>query len=243
VTGPDVPPAGGRALPPTSRFAADDGSCDPELAAALALGDDAARAAAVAAALGSARVLVPVLAHPDRREASNARGVAGEKVASASTITVRGPDGRSVAPVFSSVETLSRWDPAARPVPVEGVRAALAAAADADGLLVLDPAGPVPVLLPRPAVWAIARQRDWVPAPADPAVGAAVAAALAGVPGVAGVRCEAGVRAELRVVLGVSPGLDRAALDAVVAAAGDALARSDVVAERVDSVELRVLPA
>jgi hypothetical protein len=57
------------------------------------------------------------------------------------------------------------------------------------------------------------------------------------------VRCEAGGRAELRVVLAVAPGLDRAGLDAVVAEAGQALARTALVVERVDSLELRVVPA
>jgi hypothetical protein len=238
---PHPPP--GRALPPTSRFAGDTGACDPALADALAVADDAARAAAVAAVLGAARVLVPVVARPDERTPADERGLPGERVTSAATITVAGPDGRAVTPVFSSVDALTRWDPTARPVPVEGVRAAVAAAAEADGLLVLDPAGPLPVLLPRPAVWAVAQRRAWRPAPRDPEVAAAVAGALAGIRGVTAVRCEAGGRAELRVVLAVAPGLDRAGLDAVVAEAGQALARTALVVERVDSLELRVVPA
>ncbi len=235
----------GRALPPTSRFAGDDGACPPELALALGEADDGARLRAVVSALATARVLVPVVAHLDERAEPGEcdHGIAGEKVASAAMVTVRAPDGRAAVPAFSSVAALARWDPTARPMPVEGVRAALAAATEADGLLVLDPGGPATVLVPRPAVWALAQGRVWAPSYADPEVAAGVAGALADVPGVLAVRCEPGSRAELRVVLGVPPGLDRAGLDAVVEAAGAALAASTVVAERVDSLEVRVVAA
>lgn len=243
---PGGPGAPRRALPPVSRFAGDDGGCDPALAAALAVPDDGARVRAVVDALGRARVLVPVVAHLDERTESGEhacgdRGVAGEKVASAAMVTVAGPDGRAVTPVFSSVATLASWDGSARPVPVEGVRVALAAVAEADGVLVLDPGGPVTVPVPRPAVWALAQGRAWLPAVEDPEVAHAVAAAVATVPGVRSARCERGSRAEVRVVLGVRPGADRATLAALVAGVGEALARSDVVAERVDSLELTVV--
>lgn len=236
----------GRALPPVSRFAGDDGRCDPALAVALAVGEPRARLAAVVAALATARVLVPVVAHLDERaEPGDAgcadHGVVGEKVASAVMVTVAGPDGRAVTPVFSSVAAMGRWDPTARPVPVEAVRAALASAAEADGLLVLDPGAPGAVLVPRPAVWALAQGRPWVPALDDGAVRAAVVTAVGAVPGVVDARCESGSRSEVRVVLAVEAGLDRARLDAVVAAAGRALAADAVVAERVDSIELAVV--
>lgn len=235
----------GRPLPPTSRFAGDDGGCPPALAQALGEADDGARLRAVVAALAVERVLVPVVAHLDERAEPGEceHGVAGEKAASAAMVTVRAPDGRAAVPAFSSVAALARWDAAARPMPVEGVRAALAATAEADGLLVLDPGGPATVLVPRPAVWALAQGKAWTPSPLDAEVRAGVAAALGPVPGVLAVRCEPGTRADLRVVLGVRPGLDRAALDAVVAAAGEALAAAPVVAERVDSLEVKVVAA
>ena len=240
----------GRSLPPTSRFAGDDGACPPALALALGEADDGARLRAVVAALAVERVLVPVVAHLDERaepgeggQGACDHGIAGEKVASAAMVTVRAPDGRAAVPAFSSVAALARWDATARPMPVEGVRAALAASAEADGLLVLDPGGPVTVLVPRPAVWALAQGKAWTPSAVDAEVRAGVAAALGPVPGVLAVRCEPGVRADLRVVLGVRPGLDRAALDAVVAAASEALAASPAVAERVDSLEVKVVVA
>jgi len=60
---------------------------------------------------------------------------------------------------------------------------------------------------------------------------------------VLGVRCEAGEAAELRVVLGVRAGLDPEGLDAVLAEVRGLLGQDRTVAERVESLELRVLPA
>ncbi len=232
----------GRALPPSSAFAGDDGACPPALGRALGTPDADARLLSVVRALASTRVLVPVVANLDERDDPGEHGVAGDKVASAAMVSVRAPDGRAALPAFSSLTTLARWDPTARPIPVEGVRAALAAAED-DGLIVLDPAGPATVPVPRPAVWALAQGRPWVPSYADPVVVREVAAALVEVPAIGAVRCGPGERAELRVVLGIQPGLDRAGLDAAVAAAGRVLAAVPVVAERVDSLELKVVVA
>jgi hypothetical protein len=236
-----------RELPPTSAFAADDGRCDPWLEAALAEPEDAKRLVAVVGALRRARVLVPIMPSAPGDDGAGARadgpGSAGDAHAGSAVVRVAGPDGRSVLPVFSSMEALYRWDPGARPVPVPAPQAALASAAEADGGLVLDPAGPVPVVVPRPAVWSVAQGRDWRPSPEDAEVRAAVEQVLASVEGVVGVRCERGRRAELAVVLTVVGGLDRDRLDGVVTSAGRALSRSEVVAERVDSLELRVVPA
>ncbi|MBK5249971.1 MAG: SseB family protein [Actinomycetales bacterium] len=234
----------GRSLPPAPLFAGDDGSTDPHLAAALATVDDGARLVAVVRALPMSRVLVPVVAYlEERAEVIEHHGqrIAGEKSASAAMVTVATPDGREAVPVFSGMDSLRAWRVDARPIPAEGVRAALAAVSDADGLLVLDPAGPVTVLVPRPAVWAIGQQREWVPSPQDPEVATAVGRALGSVSSVTGVRVEPGERAELRVILSIVPGLGRDALDAVLAAAGEALAADPVVGERVDSVELSVV--
>ncbi|WP_235939612.1 SseB family protein [Occultella kanbiaonis] len=248
--GRPLPAGGGRSLPPTPKYAGDDGGTDPGLAAALSEPDGGARLRAVVRALGAARVLVPVVAHLEERADAVGHEInghqvqlAGEKSASAAMVTVATPDGRAAIPVFSGLAALTAWRADARPIPAEGVRAALSAAADADGLLVLDPAGPVPVLVPRPAVWAIASQREWVPAVEDPAVTQAIRAALAPVPGVVDSRVEPGQRAEVRVVLVLRPGLDRTGLDEVVGRAGAVLAAQEIVAERVDSLEVRVVSA
>jgi hypothetical protein len=156
--------------------------------------------------------------------------------------TLRSPDGRAALPVFSSVAALAAWDRAARPVAVEARRVAVSAVEEGHQLLVLDAAGPAAVVVPRPAVWALAQERAWTPSPRDPHVAEAVRAAALAVDGVAGASCEPGRRAELRVVLSVPPGLDAGAVRALTGAVSGALAADEVVAERVDSLELAVEP-
>src|SRR5699024_7469873 len=107
----------------------------------------------------------------------------------------------------------------------------------------LDPGGPVTVRVPRPAVWALAQQRAWLPAVEDPAVAEAIDRALAGVPGVIASRVDPGEGAELRVVLGLPPGLTRQDVQQIVQRAGQALAAEELVAERVDSLQFQVRSA
>jgi len=171
---------------------------------------------------------------------SHDRGDAGADMGLA---LLTGADGRRALPVFSAVSSLTAWDGDARPVPVEAARAAQAAVAEGCDAMVLDAAGPAPFVVRRTAVWALAQGRVWHPAAEDPEVRAAVQAAVAGLRPVRGVRCEPGERADLRVVLGIEPGLSPAALDGVLAAVRSALSVDEVVAERADSLELTVLPA
>jgi hypothetical protein len=240
----------GRELPPTSAFATDDGAADPDLAVALArFGAGAAALADVVVALARARVLVPVLA---RREDAppvpdEGPGRTGGSHASAGIVAVRAQDGRSALPVFSSVVTMAAWRPDARPVPATAVRAASSAVAEGWEVLVVDAGGPVSVLIPRPAVWALAQEQDWRPAvvggAVDGAVRAAVVRALTGIGEIAGAEAAPGRSAEVAVVLTLVPGLDRAALDGVLAQVSAALAADEVVSRRVDSIELRLRKA
>ncbi|HEY8718382.1 SseB family protein [Pengzhenrongella sp.] len=239
-----------RELPPSSAFAGDDGSADPELAAALgAFGAGSGSVADVVAALAGARVLVPVLADLEVGDVATHDGheLAVDKVASAGIVALRAPDGRTALPVFSSVAAMTTWRADARPVPSVVARAALSAVEEGWEVLVVDPGGPVTVLVPRPAVWALAKQEPWRPAvtghAVDDDVRAAVAAALAAVPEVARTDVEPGRRAEVAVVLALRPGLDRAGLDAVLVRVNDALAADGTVAARVDSLELRLTTA
>ena len=245
--GRPLPRGQGRSLPPTPIFAGDDGSTDPALAAALAAAEGPERLQAVVAALATARVLVPVVSYLEEREevvehqvGGASVPVAGEKSASAAMVTLATPDGRAAIPVFSGMDALRAWRADARPIPAEGVRAALAAVSDADGLLVLDPGGPVTVPVPRPAVWALAQQRPWKPAAGDATVAEAIDRALAGVPGVAGSRVQPGTSAELTVVLLLPPRLRQEEVHQIVQRAGQALASEELVTQRVDSLQFQV---
>jgi hypothetical protein len=228
VTGDVVgPPFEGRTLPP-ALFAGDDGRADARLARGLAgWAADPTAEADVVAALAAARVFVPVVAVSDED-------------AHVALLTVTGADGRRALPVFTSPEALTRWRSEARPVPVPGRRAALSAVAEGCDLLDLDPAGPVPYLVRRPAVWCVGRGLTWIPSYADPLVGQEISA-LSAEEGLEG-RAEPGGSAELRVVLGVPAGLGAEEVQQVVARFELALSRSAQIAESVDSVEIVVRP-
>lgn len=244
------PARGGRELPPSSPFAADDGSADPQLAAALErLQAGTGSLPDVVTALARTRVLIPVLAELEVADVVVRADSAhvGDKEASAGIVALQAPDGRTALPVFSSVATMAAWRADARPVPTAVARAALSAVDEGWEVMVLDPGGPVTVLVPRPAVWALAQLVDWAPAVVagrvDDRVRAAAAAAVTRVPQVARADVEPGRRAEVAVVLSLAPGLDRAGLDEVLARVNAALAADPTVAARVDSLELRLTTA
>jgi hypothetical protein len=213
----------GRELPPTSAFADDDGAADPALRAALgAWAADPGALPEVVAALRTARVLVPVVTQ-DR---------------SATAVALAAPDGRTALPVFSDLAALAAWHPDARPVPTPAAQAAAAALAEGWELMVVDPGGPVTVLVPGPAVRALATGSAWNPAVSRGVVRDDVVDAIrraARVPQVRWVRVVPGSAAEVAVVLGVRPGLGRGELDSLLADLG----RHPVAAE-IDSLEIRV---
>ncbi|WP_299037370.1 SseB family protein [uncultured Pseudokineococcus sp.] len=234
-------PWAGRTLTP-SPFAGDDGSADAGVVAALAE-RDATGPAAVVAALAGTRVFVPVVAVSAGEEASPLTGVASDTGADMAVVTLTAPDGRRALPVFTSTAALAAWDAAARPVPSEVERAALSAVDEGCAMLVLDPAAQRPLVVPRPAVEALAQQRSWTPSWEREDVAEAVRAAAEVEPAVASAAVERGRRAETAVVLALAPGLDQPALDALLQRVQDRLATSAVVAEGVDSLELRLTTA
>lgn len=123
----------------------DRGEPDAELTAALAAyaaTPDARTEAAVLAALGSARVLVPVVAALGEAE-TGPDGLVRDKSADMAAVLMRGRDGRTALLAFTGLESMRRWDPEARPVPVPAHVAAQAALQDGAAALLLDVAGPV----------------------------------------------------------------------------------------------------
>ena len=231
---------------PASVFADDDGTADARLAQSLIrFSRGKAPLAEVVDSLAYARVLVPVVADGDQRIVGK-HGVKQDHVASTGVVALQAPDGRMALPIFTDVEAMRAWNDSARPIPAEGPRAALAATAEGWSVLILNP-GMESVLIPRPAVWALGSGEPWRPAVADGAVVAEVRDAIAdAIPVVGIVRAVdalPGRGAEVAVVLSLEPGLDRAAVDDVVRDAHEALAASAVIAERVDSLELRLATA
>ena len=231
---------------PASVFADDDGTADARLAQSLIrFSRGKAPLAEVVDSLAYARVLVPVVADGDQRIVGK-HGVEQDHVASTGVVALQAPDGRMALPIFTDVEAMRSWNDSARPIPAEGPRAALAATAEGWSVLILNP-GMESVLIPRPAVWALGSGEPWRPAVVDDAVVAEVRDAIADAIPVAGivraVDALPGRSAEVAVVLTLEPGLDRTAVDDVVRDAHEALAASAVIAERVDSLELRLATA
>jgi hypothetical protein len=129
---------------PDPGFAGDDGSAPEDLVEALRAydADPADRHDATLARLQAARLLVPVVAMLGEVEHDDA-GPARDKTSDMATVLVQGRDGRRALLAFTGMDTLRRWDPEARPVPVGIGRAAEAALQDGAAALVVDMAGPV----------------------------------------------------------------------------------------------------
>jgi hypothetical protein len=129
-------------LIPDPGFAGDTGEADAALAAGLAAyarqesghGD-------VLLALQDARLLVPVVAMLGEVEYDE-RGLAHDKTSDMAAVLMRGADGRLALLAFTSTETLARWNPEARPVPVVAKLAAQSAVQEDAAALVVDIAGP-----------------------------------------------------------------------------------------------------
>ncbi|MEV7089080.1 SseB family protein [Streptomyces sp. NPDC093085] len=224
---------------PDPGFSDDDGTADPALTAALAAwAEDRAAHGPVLAALRTARLLVPVVAVLGEAEVGP-DGRKREKTSDMAVPTLQAGDRRAL-PAFTSTAALARWDPGARPVAVPLGQALQALAHERADTLVLDLAGPVPYQLTGSALVALAEGRTGTGPLEDPAVTAAVRAAVAGEPAV--VRAHLGPgSADGTLALVLDPAAEPAGAARRVARA---LADDDVLRARlVRGLDLAVLPA
>lgn len=245
-------------------FADDDGATPARLAAAVAevreaasgfvtaaAGEQAAALARLGAAhadavlaLSESRLLVPLLAEAgDTGLTPDGRVV--EKSQELSIVTVAGPDGRRVMPVFSSTEAMRSWNAEARPIPVPGPQLALAAAQEETDLIIVDPGSSEREIgVRRPALRAMALGEAVPPAWDDAAVREAFIDASAD-PGVEALALLPGdpearlLQAETEVRLLIAPGLDGAGLRELLESLQRRWAANAVIAERVDSMRVR----
>ncbi|MDQ2697198.1 MAG: SseB family protein [Actinomycetota bacterium] len=227
----------------------DDGSADPALLAALtAFRGGTGGQREVVDAYRTARLLIPLVAAKGDH-GIGAHGLAVDKTQELSIVTVAAPDGRRVLPVFSSVDTMKRWDASARPVPADGVRTALAATADDTDLIVLDPGSETEFVLRRPAVWAIGQGHAWDPSFLSPEVFAGLHESIGGELSVIDLAVESGdpdarLRGpELVVKLQLMSGLDKPELDAVLGRLAKRWAADDRIAVLVDSLTVKLVRA
>jgi SseB protein N-terminal domain len=128
---------------------------------------------AVLTAVAASRLLVPVVAVLAE---ANADGT--EKETEMALPTLIGNDGRKAVIAFTSTDTVRRWRPDARPVPVPAARLWPAVAAEQADAVVIDVAGPVPLVVEGARLRALA---SGAPPPfphEDPDIRAQVAAVI-----------------------------------------------------------------
>ena len=231
---------------PESIFADDDGSADARLAQALIRHSRGkAPLGEVVDALAYARVLVPVLADGEQRGIGK-HGLEQDHVASTGVVAVQMPDGRAALPIFTDVDAMKTWNADARPIPAEGPRAALAAISEEWSVMVLNP-GMETTVIPRPAVWALGRGESYRPAINDGVIDDEVLQAVRDAvtldERLRSVDVAPGRRSEVAIVLRLIPGLTQPEVDDLLSRVQRELAQSDVVAQRLDRLELRRAPA
>ncbi|MEU6604693.1 SseB family protein [Streptomyces shenzhenensis] len=223
---------------PDPGFSDDDGSPDPRLSAALAAwAEDRTAVGPVLEALRGARLLVPVVAVLGE-VTEDEKGLRREKTSDMAVPTLRAGS-RTALPAFTSIASLARWDPAARPVAVPLHQALRAAAHEKADTVVLDMSGPVPFELTGPALLALAEGRTTTDPLADPAVREAVRAAVAAEPAVLRAHLGAG-GADGTLALVLDPSARPAE---AVRAVADRLAATETLRARlVRGLDLAVLP-
>lgn len=136
----------------------DDGSTPKVLAEVFARELDKA---ALFAALGQSRLLIPLLAELGE-SGVGAHGELVDKSADLAIVAVSTPDGKTAIPAFSSVAEMTAWNSSARPVPVESAKLAIAAISEGHDRVVLNPAG-LAIGIRRPALAALAQGMEWTP--------------------------------------------------------------------------------
>jgi type III secretion system (T3SS) SseB-like protein len=212
---------------PASRPAGDTGGADPAVTATLAAyaaGEATERA--VLTAIAATRLLVPVVA-----VLTEANGDGTEKETEMALPTLIGNDGRKAVIAFTGTDAVSRWRPDARPVPVPAARLWPAVAAEQADAVVIDVAGPVPVVIEGARLAALAGGSPPPLPHEDPDVYAQVAEVIAGTPGTSGFTLEpGGSEAELTITLRTAdPASARATAQAVAARLAPRLRRGIAV--------------
>jgi hypothetical protein len=237
-------------------FANDDGTASQPLIAALAefralaLNDESRPWAQVNVvdAIRVSRLLIPLLAEAGD-VGVNAAGLVVDKTQELAIVTVEGPGGQRVLPVFSSVAAMQTWNKDARPVPADARRVALATVADGADWIVLDPTSETEFVLRRPIVEAIAKGQPWVPNAVDPMLRNILDASTVDEPFVKGIRLVAGdpdargFDEDLVLQLVLQPSLQESEVMRVLNSLSEKWAHETIFSERIDSMKIEIIPA
>ena len=194
------------------RYRDDHGAADPAVAAALAdYAEGRSGEHAVLVALADSRLLVPVVAilpddgaggddlagqatadlrspgggeNADRAPHDQPQRAGGEKASEMAMPEIVGRDGKRAIPAFTCADSLERWRPGARPVPVPAAGVWQSAVQESHAV-VIDIAGPVPVVVEGSRLAALAAGGDVPAMHEDPDVWRQVVTAAADVaPGI-----------------------------------------------------------
>ena len=194
-------------------------------------------------AVAKARLLVPIVAAPSGIDDP---GELVERSTDMAVVTLTSPGRQRALPVFTSVAALSAWDSAARPSPVTSSRAAQAAVFERCDVMVLDLGSGHQRMLRPSMVWALAQQREWLPAHTDPFVAQALSRATADEADVIDYVGEEGDPTGvgiLRVVLRLRPGLDSGQVQALATRVGEQIATDGEARARIDGLAFTIRQA
>ncbi len=227
-------------------FADDDGKAPPELIEAISkfrAGEVGAEA--VIDQIRVSRLLVPLLANLGDSEVG-AHGQKVDKSAELSIVTVKSPDDQDSLVVFSSVEAMSLWNKASRPVPTDAIRIALAAASQMSTRVVLDPGSETEFVVRRPAIAKIAQSLPWLPPERNEAVLKVLRDSVAGEQLVLKIEASTAdpqcrlLGAELQVLIQLEPKAEPAVVRELIDRISSNWSESEDFAESVDSVAIKL---
>lgn len=227
----------GRELP-SGGFEGDAGEADPALMRALTTGSESS----VMRGLAKARLIVPVTAVASEL-GEGVDGTAFDKEADMAVALLEHPDGRTALPVFTSMTALAAFDSSLRPVPVDAAKAAQAAVSERADLMVLDCASEQAFEVRASMVWALAQQREWLPAHEDPFVEASIARVCSVHDQVTGHILSAGApdgQGVLQIELTLVPGLTQEGIQQLVTTIAEELATDGELRARVDGLSFAI---
>jgi hypothetical protein len=235
----------GRALE-ENKFAGDDGNAPKELIEVIAsFRQGLVGAEKVVDQIRTSRLLVPLIAELGEAEVGP-HGKLVDKSAELSVVTVKSPDDQDSLVVFSSVTSMSNWNPNARPVPTDAVRVCLAAASQLSTRVVLDPGSENEFVLRRPVIAKIAQSFSWLPPEKNEDVKKVVGDSMAGEKLVLNFELRSGDSksllkgAELEIVVRLEKGAAPESVRELIERLSQFWSRSELFAASVDSVAIKL---
>lgn len=241
-------PWSGRSFQENS-FTSDNGDADEELYGALtSFKAEQVNQADIIEKFAAARVLIPLVATLGD-SGLGAHGQTVDKSAELAIVSVKTPDNQNALPIFSSVSSMRTWNAAARPVPNYGRTVALAAVAEGNTRVVLDPCSATEFVIRRPALEAVAQGFKWQLPESNPEVISIVDQALADLPEVVRFTLLNGdpeaklLGHELSVLIYLLVNLSQDRVTEIEKQFLEEISANQRFVELVDSVGIRFLPA